>query len=52
MQGTQEQHVGTDSLFSVMRREEIAALRMQQWYHAAGYSRYQMSKFEEYDLYV
>ena len=36
----------------VMTREELASYRLRSLYRAYGYSRYKMSKFEEYDLYV
>ncbi len=35
-----------------LKREESAIFRLRSLYQGKGYSRYKMSKFEEYDLYV
>jgi len=37
---------------SVLKNEEKAVFRLRSLYGRYGYSQYQMSKFEEYDLYV
>lgn len=36
----------------ILRKEEIVMQRLGTLYEALGYTRYKMSKFEEYDLYV
>jgi len=36
---------------SIMDAQEKISFRLRSLYHAQGYSRYRMSKFEEYDLY-
>ena len=41
--------IGTES---VWKNEELAVFRLRSLYRARGYSPYQMSKFEEYDLYA
>ena len=37
---------------SVLKKEDLAELRLRSLYESYGYSQYKMSKFEEYDLYV
>ena len=37
---------------SVLRNDEKAVFELRSLYSKYGYSRYRMSKFEEYDLYV
>ena len=35
-----------------LKRDESAVYRLRELYETYGYTRYKMSKFEEYDLYV
>ncbi|MBQ8416062.1 MAG: ATP phosphoribosyltransferase regulatory subunit [Clostridia bacterium] len=37
---------------SILKKEDLADLRLRRLYESYGYSQYKMSKFEEYDLYV
>ena len=40
------------NLLNVLSTEEITAISLCSLYQQNGYSKYRMSKFEEYDLYV
>ncbi len=41
-----------DKILDTMTNSELAVFRLRHLYRGFGYSRYKMSKFEEYDLYV
>ena len=39
-------------LEEILKREELAMLKLRELYRRYGYTQYKMSKFEPYDLYV
>ena len=41
-----------DDILNTLTKKELAVFKLRALYTASGYSRYKMSKFEEYDLYA